>query len=117
MKKKNSNLRTFSTAFKKEKVRMYEQGQMSVLEISRIYEVSTRAVYKWIKKYGKLPKGERVVVEKESEGAKTMELLKRIRDLESALGRKDMENTYLRAVIEKATEQLGYDIEKKYEEK
>lgn len=96
---------------------MYEQGQMSVLEISRIYEVSTRAVYKWIKKYGKLPKGERVVVEKESEGAKTMELLKRIRELESALGRKDLENTYLRTVIDKTTEQLGYDIEKKYEEK
>jgi len=113
MSRKSKSQRRFSKAFKEDKVKMIESGQLTVLQLSRIYSVSSAAIYVWKDKYGSLPKGERLVVEKESEGAKTMALLERIHDLEAALGRKDLENTYMRLVIEKANEHFNCDIEKK----
>ena len=92
---------------------MLESGQITVRQLSRLYNVSPSAIYLWKDKYGSQPKGERLIVEKESEGAKTMALLERIKDLEAALGRKDLENTYMRLVIEKANAQFNCDIEKK----
>ncbi len=92
---------------------MIESGQITVRQLSRIYSVSPSAIYIWKDKYGSLPKGERLVIEKESEGAKTMALLERIQNLEAALGRKDLENTYMQLVIEKANEHFNCDIEKK----
>ena len=64
MKSKN---RRFSTAFKKEKVELIDQGKLSVKEVSEIYEVSDTAIYRWIKKFSKIAKDERVIVEKVSE--------------------------------------------------
>lgn len=105
--------RRFSTAFKKEKVQQLESGKLRVCELVQVYGVSRTAVYKWKAKYGTLPKGERVVVEKESEEARTAELLNRIKDLEAALGRKDLENSYLKAVLKEANAHFQCDIEKK----
>ncbi len=62
----------FSEAFKKEKVSKIEKGEITVNQLSKIYKVSQAAIYKWRYKYGSLPKGERMVIEKESEGAKTL---------------------------------------------
>lgn len=92
---------------------MIEEKQITVREISELYSVTRAAVYKWIRKYGRLPQTERIVVEKESEGSKTRELLKRIRDLEAAIGRKEMENIYLKHVIKQANDYFECDIEKK----
>jgi len=107
--------RTFSEAFKKEKVGLILSKKAKVSEISKIYNVSNQAVYNWLYKYGHLPKGERMVIEKESEGAKTLSLLQHIKKLEAALGRKDLENTYLRTVLDKASEHFKCDIEKKFD--
>ena len=41
--------RTFSLAFKKEKVGLLDEGKISVKELSDIYEVSATAIYKWKK--------------------------------------------------------------------
>lgn len=105
--------RTFSTAFKKEKVDLIDKGKISVREISLIYEVSQTAVYKWIKKYSTVAETERVVVEKISEQAKNTELLKRIGELERAIGRKQLELDYYRSAIEVINEEEGVDILKK----
>lgn len=107
--------RHFSEAFKKEKVKMIEEKQISVLQLSRIYDVSSTSVYKWIRKYSaKISKAERVVVEKESEGAKTLSLLNQVAELERKLGQKQLQIDYLEKVLELGSEELGIDIKKKY---
>lgn len=114
MKQKISSRRTFSTAFKKEKVALFDQGKITVLELSELYEVSPTAIYKWIRKFSKIDKGDRIVVEKVSEEQKNIELIHRIRDLEQALGKKQLELDYYKEVISVVNEQEGLDIEKKY---
>lgn len=107
--------RQFSEAFKKEKVQMIERKQISVLQLSRLYEVSTVAIYKWLRKYSqKFSQGERVVVEKESEGAKTMSLLNKVAELERKLGQKQLQIDYLEKLLELGSEEIGIDIKKKY---
>lgn len=107
-------VRTFSEEFKREKVKLIEEGKIGVREISRTYQVSTTSVYKWINKYSTLPKTERIVVEKVSESAKNIELMKKIAELERALGQQQLKMIYLETVIECANELTGEDLEKKY---
>lgn len=110
--------RRFSMAFKKEKVKQLEKGEITVLQLTRVYDVSTVAVYRWWHKYGKnLPAGERMVVEKESEGQKLIELLKQIAELERKIGRQHLEIDFLQKVIEFGSEMTNLDIKKKYESK
>ena len=60
-----NKIRHFSEAFKKEKVKMIEEKQVTVLQLSRLYNVSQRAIYNWIKKYSlTYQKSERIVIEK-----------------------------------------------------
>jgi len=107
--------RTFSIAFKQEKVKQLEQKQIAVGQICGLYEVSRTAVYKWIRLYGSVKqKGERVVVEKESEATKTLELLKKVAELERLLGQKQVEVEYLKKVIEFGSEVTKTDIKKKF---
>ena len=49
--KEKKVIRHFSEAFKKEKVKMIEDKQITVLQLSKIYEVSDAAIYKWIRQY------------------------------------------------------------------
>ena len=108
-------MKQFSESFKKEKVKQIQEKKITVLQLSRIYEVSTTAIYKWIRKYSKYAgKNERIVVEKESEGEKTMQLLKKIAELEQLLGQKQVELEYLKKVIEFGSELTETDIKKKY---
>lgn len=105
--------RTFSIAFKKEKVKMIDEGKLSVRQICDIYEVSPSAVYKWLRKFSRISKDERIVVEKISEAQKNKELQNQIRDLEQAVGRKQLELDYYKEVVKLTSESLGEDIEKK----
>ena len=107
--------RTFSTEFKKEKVLLIEQGKLKVSEVSKMYEVTQTAVYKWLLKYGKsYSKTERLVVEKISEEAKTLDLMRKVAELERVIGKQQLQIIYKEAVIQSASEIIGEDIEKKY---
>lgn len=109
--------RRFSTAFKKEKVGLIDQGKLSVKELSDIYEVSHTAVYKWIKKFSQTARDERIVVEKVSEAQKNIELLKRISELERSIGKKQLELDYYKAIVELISAEAGEDLKKKYKPK
>ena len=109
--------RTFSTAFKKEKVELIERRKITVKELSKIYEVSETAIYNWLRKYSKTGETERIVIEKISEEQKNIELYKKIRELEQALGRKQLELDYYKEVIEIINEEEGEDVVKKYKPK
>ena len=107
--------RTFSIEFKKEKVLLIEQGKLKVSEVSKMYEVTQTAVYKWLLKYSKsYSKTERLVVEKISEEAKTLDLMRRVAELERVIGKQQLQIIYKEAVIQSASELIGEDIEKKY---
>jgi len=114
MKQQKNQRRTFSETFKREKVKLIEEGKLTVLQISDIYEVSTTAVYKWLRKYSSISKGERIVVEKISEAQKTRELYTRVRELEQALGRKQMELDYYKEIVKLSEEEKGEGNKKKH---
>lgn len=114
MRRQQKLSRTFSAAFKKEKVDLLDNGKITVKELSTLYEVSPTAIYKWKKKYSKLGMSERIVVEKISESNKNIELLKRVRDLEQVIGKKQLELDYYKTAIDVLSEQAGEDILKKY---
>jgi len=109
--------RTFSNSFKREKIELIDQGKLSVKELSLIYEVSETAIYQWRKKFSKYSSSERMVVEKISEEKKNVELRKQIRELEQALGRKQLELDYYKEVVEIISEEEGEDVAKKYKPK
>lgn len=106
--------RVFSLELKKELISKIERGEIKVLEVSRIYGISTTAVYKWLYKYSDIyKKNTRVIVEKKSISKKNQELKERIAKLERVLGQKEMRVAYLEKLIEISSEDLGVDIEKK----
>jgi transposase-like protein len=114
MKSSKKQNRVFSTEFKKEKVAQIEQGKLKVAQISKMYGVSTTAVYYWVDKYSKLPKDERMVVEKLSEEIKTLELLKKVGELENIIGQQQIEIIFQKTVIEHGSKIIGEDLKKKF---
>lgn len=113
--KEKKTIRHFSKAFKHEKVKMIENKEVTVKQLSRIYEVSETAVYNWIHSYStKIGKSERVVLEKESEGAKALALMKQVAELERKVGQKQLEIDYLKKLLELGSAEVGFDIKKKY---
>ena len=55
-----------------------------------------------------------MVVEKESESVKRLELEQKISELERLLGKKQVEIEYLKQVIEEGGKLVGLDLKKKY---
>ena len=84
MKKRGKQSRIFSEEFKREKVKLLDEGKIKVAEVSKIYDVSKVSVYHWLKKFSSVPKDERMVVEKISEAKKTIELYNQVKNLEQA---------------------------------
>jgi transposase len=113
--KEKHQIRHFSDSFKREKVKELEGKKITVLQLSRVYEVSQTAIYKWIRKYSMYgEKRERVVIEKESESYRTYQLQKKIAELERIIGQKDVEVSYLEKVVEVGSEMIGEDLKKKF---
>lgn len=107
--------RIFSESFKRSKVKDIEQGLLTVRELSKLYTVSVSAVYKWIYKYSvHYKKGTVQVVQMESEQSKTQELLVRIKELEAALGRKQLSIDYLEQLLSIASCELKIDLKKSF---
>jgi transposase len=107
--------RTFSNDLKIQIVRDLEKGKSTVASVKREYEVSGASVYNWLNKYSRhLHSNHPIVMQKDSEAYKTKELEKRIKELEAALGRKQMEIDFLNQMIEQGKEELGVDLKKKF---
>jgi transposase len=107
--------RVFSEEIRKQTVKDIEAGKCSVMEASIELGVSNTAIYKWIDRYSRyLLKGKTMVVEDQSEAYRSRELEKRIKELEAALGRKQMEIDLLNKVIDIANDELHTDIKKNF---
>lgn len=116
-----SKLRTrriFSEAFKREKVAEITTGQISVSKFCRLWDVSPSAVYLWIHKYSPThQKGVTMVVQKESEAVKVLELQTKIANLERILGQKQLSIDFNEKLIEIASKELEIDIKKTFSPK
>lgn len=107
--------RRYSEEFKQKLVKDFESGQFSVIELSKLHGVRFQSIYRWIYKYSTFnEKGYRVVEMKDSSEKKVQELEQRIKDLESAVGRKQIMIDYLEQMIEVAKEELDIDIKKNF---
>lgn len=107
--------RRYSEEFKRQLVKDFESGQFSVLELSKLHGVRFQGIYEWIYKYSTFnEKGYRVVEMKESSLRKVKELEKRIKELESVVGRKQIMIDYLEQMMEVAKEELDIDIKKNF---
>jgi transposase len=105
--------RVFSEDFKLQVVTLYESGQRTVLEMTKEYDLRENLVYRWIYKYSKYNKKSIQVVEmKDSQSQKLKEMEKRIKELEQAVGRKQMNIDYLEKMIDLAKEHYDIDIKK-----
>ena len=105
--------RIYSEEFKREIVRIFESGEFSVLQLEKLYGVKNPTIYKWIYKYSTFnEKGARIVEMKSSQSEKLKALENRIKELESAVGRKQIKIDYLEKMIDLAEEDLKFDIKK-----
>lgn len=106
--------RVFSESFKKAKVREIERNLTSVSMVSKEYEVSLAAVYKWVYKYSFLrSKQVRQIIEPMSDTKKIKELRAKIQELERLVGQKQIEIEFKEKMIEIAEQVYSIDIKKK----
>lgn len=110
--------RYFSERFKKDKVKEIENNVTKVSEISKVYDVSVTAVYKWIYKYSTLHKKQlRQVIEPMSDTRKIKELQKKIKELEQMVGRQQMIIEFKEKMIDIAEDHYGINIKKNSDSK
>lgn len=115
----NSELRSrqnryFSEEFKKKRVKELENNLVRVSDICKTYEVSRSSVYKWIYKYSVMAKKQhKQVVEPKSDTKKIQLLEERIKELERAVGQKQMMLDFKDKMIEIAEDTYNINIKKK----
>jgi len=108
--------RIFNESFKKDRVKEYETGKLTVLEISRLYDIAFQTVYKWIYKYSRYnQKSLKIVEHKDSHTKRIKELHDRIKELERIVGQKQINIDYLEKMIEIAKRDMGFDIKKNFD--
>ena len=107
--------RRYSAEFKKQIVADFESGDFSVPQLEKLHGVSNKSIYDWIYKFSTFnKKGYRVVEMKDSSSKKLQELEAKNKELEAALGRKQIQLDYLEKMIELAKSELDIDIKKNY---
>jgi transposase len=106
--------RNFSDEFKKSKVKDLLEKRITIRDLSRLYQVSRTSVYKWIYLYSDIKQGTKQVVQMDSEQTKTKYWQQKCAELERLYGQKQLELEYLSKVLELASEEVGYDVKKKY---
>ena len=107
--------RMYSEAFKRQIVSDFESGKFSIVELEKLHGIHNPLIYRWIYKYSTFnKKGYRIVEHKSSSSKKVKDLEQKIKELESALGRKQIMIDYLETMIEVAKEELDIDIKKNY---
>lgn len=106
--------RRFSEAFKRSKVEKLLSKELSIQQLCNLYKISRTSAYNWLYKYSSLERGTKMVIEMESEAHKTEKLLQEVAELERIIGQKQLAIDFLEKTLAQASEELGYDLKKKY---
>lgn len=108
--------RKYSIEFKKKIVADFESGKFSVPQLEELHGISNNSIYQWIYKFSTFnDKGFRVIEMKDSSIKKMKELEARVKELEGAVGRKQIKIDYLEKMMDIAKEDLSIDIKKNYD--
>ncbi len=111
--KKVRNLRKFSDDFKLKIVKEYETGSLSISQLSNFYDIRCPTIYNWIYKFSKYNEKSVQVVELKNSNMDKLKLLEqRIKELEMAVGQKQMNIDYLEKMIDLAKQEFNIDIKK-----
>lgn len=107
--------RKYSEEFKKGIVSDFESGKFSVGQLEKLHGIKNPIIYRWIYKLSTFnEKGSRIVEMKDSSTKKMKELEARVKELEGALGRKQIMIDYLEEMMEAAKDELDIDIKKNF---
>lgn len=113
--RKERQNRYFSDEFKKKKVEEIERNITSVSEVSREYQVSNTAIYKWLYKYSPYrDKGAKQVVEPESDTRKINDLKNKVHELEQTVGQKQIMVDFLWQQLEEIEKHYGIEVKKNF---
>lgn len=111
--KRINSKRCFSEEFRRKLVEDFECGVMSVCQMERHYGISNGLLYRWIYKYSKYnEKNVRIVEMKDSQTHRIKELEDKVRELERAVGQKQMKIDFLEKMVDLAKETYSIDIKK-----
>ena len=106
--------RRFSEEFKRKIVRDFERGTFTVLDLSRLHKIHYQTIYYWINQYSLEPGGVEIIEMKDSSTKKVKDLESKIKELERAVGQKQIYIDYLEKMMEIAKEDMGVDIKKNF---
>lgn len=107
--------RKYSKEFKKRIVSDFESGKFSVPQLEKLHGIGNSLIYGWIYKFSTFnEQGFRIVEMKDSSSKKMKELETRVKELESAVGRKQIMIDYLEKMVEIAKDELDIDIKKNF---
>ena len=106
--------RYFSEDIKKKIVRDLEKNLIRISEVCQTYQVSRTSVNRWIYKYSAMAKKQhKQIVESKSDTKKIKALQERIKELEQAVGQKQLMIDFKDKMIELAEQRYNVDIKKK----
>lgn len=104
----------YSLAFKQKVVSEIENGIYNLSEATRVYNVSYKAIYAWLKYFGKDHLHNRIVrVQMRNEADRIKELEQEKKKLESALAQAHLKIIALESTIESAEELYKVSFKKK----
>jgi len=105
--------RKYTEEFKKDIVSIFEKGTYSVLQLGKLYGIKKQVIYGWIYRYSAFNEpGYRIMDKNESPSEKLKQLEEKVKELELAVGRKQMKIDFLEKLIELAKHDLGIDVKK-----
>lgn len=107
--------RCFSDDFKLNIVKEFESGQYSIPQLERLFKINNKSIYEWIYKYSNFnDKSSRIIEMKQSSTQKVKDLEKQVKELQRAVGIKQLNIDYLEKMMDIAKQDLGVDIKKNY---
>lgn len=112
MTSKERHQRRFDDKFRRDQVKLIEAGELTISDVSRLYNVRWNSVKRWVEKFGEKPYGG-VVIQSREEINRIKDLEKKNAHLEKLLGQQQVKMTYLEECLSLAKEQLEADFEKK----
>ena len=107
--------RRYSEEFKRKIVNDFSRGRFSVTELSKLHNLEDRTIYRWINKYSDQSGLIEIVEMKKSSTQRVKDMESRIKELERAVGQKQLYIDYLEKMMEIAKEDMGVDIKKNYD--
>jgi transposase-like protein len=105
--------RRFSEEFRKEQVALIESGERTVSEVSKLYEIKTANVRRWLKKYGKQKLPDPILITNADDYQRVKYLEAEVKKLKEIIGDQQVELVVKNELIRMAERKLGEDLKKK----